>query len=206
MYKLYSLLFIISIGFTAQAQNSATNILDKTAAKIKASNGINVSFSLTQKDKLNHTLATSKGILKIKGAKYYVQQDGIEIFCNGVNVWNYDGQNEVTVSNASNDEDEFSPQQILSGFNKKDFDIKLLSSTGTYYQLQLIPHDKRKNFKQVILYINKSTNLIAKATITDKTNAATQISFDSISLNATIPDSQFVFDISKHPGVEVVNQ
>ena len=99
-----------------------------------------------------------------------------------------------------------SPQQILSGFNKNDFTIKLVSSAGTNYEILLLPVDKRKNFKQVILYINKSTNLISKAKITDKTDNVIQLSFSAINLNAVIPDSQFVFDATKHPGVEVVNQ
>ena len=47
---------------------------------------------------------------------------------------------------------------------------------------------------------------MSKATITDKTNAVTEINFSNISLNSSFPDSQFVFDASKHPGVEVVNQ
>ena len=150
-------------------------------------------------------MSATKGILKIKGTKYYIKQDENEIFCNGKQIWNYDGQKEVTVAKADNDDDEFSPEQIITGFNKKDFDIKLISSSVNY-QVQLTPVDKRKNFKQVILYISKSTNLITKAVITDKTNAIIEINFSNISFNNTFPDSQFVFDASKHPGVEVINQ
>ena len=57
-----------------------------------------------------------------------------------------------------------------------------------------------------MLYINKSTSLISKAVITDKANTTTEISFNNISLNSTFSDSQFVFDATKHPGVEVINQ
>jgi outer membrane lipoprotein-sorting protein len=194
--------------FFVQAQSNidAQNILDKAAAKIQSSKGIGVNFSLTQKDKLNHVVVNSKGLLKLKGSKYYIKQEENEIFCNGIQIWNYDGQNEVTVAKSGNDEDEFTPQQILTGFNKKDFETILVPSNGTNYQVQLIPVDKRKNFKNLILYINKSTYLMSKAAITDKTNAVTEINFSNISLNSSFPDSQFVFDPSKHPGVEVVNQ
>jgi outer membrane lipoprotein-sorting protein len=194
--------------FFVQAQSNidAQNILDKAAAKIQSSKGISVNFSLTQKDKLNHVVVNSKGLLKLKGSKYYIKQEENEIFCNGIQIWNYYGQNEVTVAKSGNDEDEFTPQQILTGFNKKDFETILVPSNGTNYQVQLIPVDKRKNFKNLILYINKSTYLMSKAAITDKTNAVTEINFSNISLNSSFPDSQFVFDPSKHPGVEVVNQ
>jgi outer membrane lipoprotein carrier protein len=209
MKKQFALIFLLCIlvfFVRAQSNTDTENILDKAAAKIQSSKGINVNFSLTQRDKLNHVVINSKGILKLKGIKYYIKQEENEIFCNGIQIWNYDGQNEVTVAKTGNDEDEFSPQQILTGFNKKDFEIALVSSNGTNYQVQLIPVDKRKNLKQLILYINKSTYLMSKAAITDKTNAVTEINFSNISLNSSFPDSQFVFDVSKHPGVEVVNQ
>ena len=208
MKKLLSFLFFLS-GFVlsvhAQNNTSAQGILDKAAAKVQSSKGINISFSLTQKDKLGHVVSDTKGTMKIKGSKYYLKQGENEIFCNGVQIWNYDGENEVTVAKADND-DELSPQQIITGFSKKDFDIKLLSSAGTNYQIQLVPVDKRENYKQVILYVNKSSNLINKAVITDKTNTITEIAFSNISLDVSVPDSQFVFDATKHPGVEVVNQ
>jgi outer membrane lipoprotein carrier protein len=209
MKKQSTLILLLCIfGFFVQAQNNtdAQKILDKAAAKIQSSKGISVNFSLTQKDKMNHVVANSKGILKLKGTKYYIKQEENEIFCNGIQIWNYDGQNEVTVAKTGNDEDEFTPQQILTGFNKKDFETTLVPSNGTNYQVQLIPVDKRENFKQVILYVNKSTYLMSKAAITDKSNAVTEINFSNISLNSSFPDSQFVFDVSKHPGVEVVNQ
>jgi len=204
-------LFFIILAFvtnTINAQNTATaeGVLDKAASKVQSSKGINVSFALTQKDKAAHVLSTSKGVLKIKGERYYLKQEETEIFCNGVQVWNYNGDNEVTLAKADNDEDAFSPQQILTGFNKKDFNIKLVSSSGVNHQLQLIPVDKRKNFKEITLYINKSTNLVSKAIIIDKLNAATEIVFTNVTLNVAIPDNQFVFDPSKHPGVEIVNQ
>jgi outer membrane lipoprotein carrier protein len=208
MKKIFSVIVLSGMFYSAMlAQNNtdAQAILDKAAAKVQSSKGINVSFSLTQKDKFNNVVSSSKGILKLKGTKYYIKQDENEIFCNGAQVWNYDGQNEVTVAKID-DGDEFAPQQILTGFNKKDFTATLLSSTGTNYQVQLIPVDKRKNFKQLTLYINKSTNIVSKASITDKANTVTEISFSNISLNSTLTDSQFVFDPSKHPGVEVVNQ
>lgn len=205
--RLSFLIFLSALIFNAHAQNAtnAQSILDKAAAKVQSSKGINISFTLVQKNNNNQVVSDAKGTLKIKGIKYYLKQGETEIFCNGVQIWIYNGDNEVTVAKADNDDD-LSPQQIITGFNKKDFDIKLLSSAGANYQVQLTPVDKRKNFKQVVLYVNKSSSLISKAIITDKTNGATEINFSNISLDTSLPDSQFVFDTSKHPGVEVINQ
>jgi outer membrane lipoprotein carrier protein len=202
---LIALFLVFNFSIRAQTNTDAQSILNKAAEKIQSSKGINVNFSFTQKDKSGAIVSVSKGEMKIKGTKYYIKQNKTEIYCNGVQMWNYDGENEVTVAKAG-DEDEFSPEKILTGFNAKDFTIKLASSTSTGYQIQLVPVDKRKNFKHVILYINKSTNLVSKAIITDKTGAAIEINFSNIALNASFPDSHFVFDANKHPGVEIVNQ
>ena len=209
MKRLLTVIFIFNLlVFSARAQNNADaqSILNKAAAKIQSSKGTSLSFSLTQKDKLGHTISSSKGIMKVKGSKYYIKQAGNEIYNNGEQIWNYDGQTEVTVAKVDNDDnDALSPEKIITGFDKKDFDVKLLSSSANY-QVQLTPVDKRKNYKQVILYISTSTNLITKAIITDKTNAFVEINFTNITFNNTFPDNQFVFDASKHPGVDVVNQ
>ena len=205
MKRFTILLLFFCFSISAAFAQTAESILDKSAAKIRAAKGINVGFSLTQKDAQGHVISGSKGNMKIKGDKYYINQQGNEIYCNGIQTWNYDGQNEVTVTKVDKDEDDLSPQQILTGFNKKDFVIQQVSSAGINYQIQLIPVDKRQNFKQINLYINKTTNLVAKASVADKMNKITEINFTNISLNNSFADNQLVFDASKHPGVEVIN-
>jgi len=206
-YLLFFLFVLIGLNSFSQSTTDAQGILDKVSAKVKSAKSISANFTLTQYDKSNQIEESSKGIVKIKDNKYYIKQDKTEIVSNGVQTWNYDGGSEVTVSKADNsDEDMMSPQQVLSGFNKNDFTYKLVSSTGTNYEILLTPVDKRKNFKQVVLSVNKSTNLISKAKITDKTGNVYQFSFSAINLNAVIPDNQFVFDATKHPGIEVINQ
>src|SRR5215831_7375735 len=136
MEKLFGIVILSVIGIFgvyAQDNTNAQSILDKAKAKVQSSKGINISFSLTQKDKQNRQLLSSKGTLLIKGPKYYLKQGSNEIFCNGEQIWNYDGQSEVMVTKAEVGDDDLSPQQIITGFNNKDFDIKLVSSTGANY-------------------------------------------------------------------------
>ncbi|MFT4153036.1 LolA family protein [Parafilimonas sp.] len=202
------LLFVSGLFFLpafSQNNTSAEGILDKSAAKVRSAKGINVSFSLTQKDQQNRVVSASKGNMKMKGDKYYINQGGSEIYCNGIQIWNFDGQNEVTVAKVDKDDNDFSPQQILTGFNKRDFDIKLVSSAGNSYQVGLTPLDKRQSFKQITLYINKSTSLVSRAAVVDKTNSTIEISFNNISLNASFDDNLFVFDAKKHPGIDIIN-
>jgi outer membrane lipoprotein carrier protein len=208
LFLLVCLVPMTLVSLSAQSSgDDAQKILDRASSKLRSAKGITTNFSLTQKDKSNHLQGTAKGVVKIKGNKYYVKEGDNQVFCNGSQQWNFNGRDEVTVSKADNsDPDDLSPQQILSGFSKTDFTSKLISSSGTNYQILLTPIDKRKNFKQVTIFVSKSSNLITKALIIDKSDNKIEITFSNVNLNATLADSEFSFDAKKHPGVEVINQ
>jgi len=210
MKKHFYLIFLFGLiaaqSFSQASAIDAQSILDKLSAKVKSAKGISASFTLTQYDKVNHLSGSSKGLVKIKGNKYYVKEDKTEIYCNGAQTWNFDGSNEVTVSKNDGSSDDVSPQQILTGFNKNDFTYKLISSVGNDFEILLLPVDKRKNFKQVTIFVNKATNLVSKAKITDKSDNIVQLTFSSVNLTTVIPDGQFNFDVSRHPGIEVINE
>ena len=193
------------MNYEKRMQNNQSRDGD-ASAKVKSAKSVSALFTLTQYDKASLPLGTSKGIVKIKGNKYYVKEDKTEIYNNGVQTWNFDGRNEVMVSKTDGSSDDLSPQQILTGFSKNDFTYKLVSSAGNDFEILLLPIDKRKNFKQVNIFINKSRNLVSKAKITDKSDNVVQLTFSSINLNTVIPDGQFNFDVSRHPGVEVINE
>ena len=203
------LFFVFAIGLVtmsiAQAVN-AKSILDKVSNKLKSNTGISANFSYTTKDKKNVVRGSKKGIIYIKGQKYYLKQGSTEIYSDGSKSWNYNGDKEVTVSDIDDDNKAFTPQKFLSDFYDKDFNYDLLSSTGNYYKIGLTPVDKRKNFKQVTVYVDKTKDLVTKAEITDKADNTTEFTLSNINTNANIPDSKFTFDAKAHPGVEVINE
>lgn len=207
MKKLYVVLALV-LGFMAgHAQNdpAAKKILDGVSAKIKTFKGITANFSYTTKDKKGVQRGSVKGLINIKGQQYFIKQGSTEIYSNGAKSWNYNGEtNEVTESDVDDDSKTLSPQNLLSNFYDKDFTYKLTSSAGAYNQIDMVPTDKRKNFKQVTVFVDKAKNLITKAKVVDKTDNVIEFSLSSINTSAVLPDSKFVFDKSKHPGVEVV--
>jgi outer membrane lipoprotein carrier protein len=195
---------MVTMSF-AQAGN-AKSILDKVSKKLKENTGISANFSYTTKDKKNVVRGTKKGIIYIKGQKYYLKQGSTEIYSDGAKSWNYNGDKEVTVSEVDEDSKAFTPQKFMSDFYDKDFNYDLVSSTGNYYQIALTPIDKRKNFKQVDVYVDKTKDLVTKAQITDKSDNTTEFTLSNINTNANIPDSKFTWDTKSHPGVEVINE
>ena len=210
MKKIYLLLLMFTgWSMLAHAQNdpNAKKVLDEVSAKIKTFKGITANFSYTTKDRNKAVKGSAKGIINIKGQKYYLKQGSTEIFCDGSKVWNFNGEDEVTVADVDNEDTKMlTPQKLLSNFYDQDFTYKLVSSEGSSHQIVMYPTDKRKNFKQVTVYVDKSKKMILKATVVDKSDNIIEFSLTNVNTGATLPDSKFVFDAAKHPGVEVVNQ
>ena len=205
MKKIYTLTALLSILFVnnAIAQNDAAaqKTIDAVNAKIKSLKGFTASYTSVTIDKNKKALGT------LKGKKFYATMGKAEIISDGTKLWNYDGDKEVTVGKAEDAAaDWLSPQVFIDGIDTKDFSYKLISTTGSIQQVQLLPVDKRKNITQVILFIDKTKSLITKINLTDKSGSTTIISFSNLNTNAVIPDTKFVFDAAKHPGVEVVEQ
>lgn len=199
--------FAVSLTSIAFAQTDAKSILDNVSAKLKSYKGISANFTFTTKDKKNVAHGTKSGQILVKGSKYYLKQGGTEIYSDGTKNWNYNsGEKEVTVTDASDDNQAFSPQKFLSNFYDKEFTYNLLSSAGNIYKIALLPIDKRKNFKQVTVFVDKTKDLVTKAQVLDKADNTIEFSLNNVNTNASIPDSKFMFDEKAHPGVEVINQ
>lgn len=211
MKKLYALFVLLAglITIAANAQNdpAAKKVLDNVSAKIKTFKGITANFSYVTKDKKNVQRGAVQGVINIKGQKYFIKQGTTEIYCNGAKTSNYNGEtNEVTEAEVEGtDSKTLTPQNLLSDFYDKDFTYKLVSSAGQYYEIAMEPTDKRKNFKQVTVFVDKAKNLITKAKVIDKSDNIIEFTLSKINTGATIPDTKFEFDKSKHPGVEVIS-
>lgn len=210
MKKIYLLLLMFTgLSVLANAQNdpNAKKVLDEVSAKIKTFKGITANFSYTTKDRNKAVKGSAKGVINIKGQKYYLKQGSTEIFCDGSKVWNFNGEDEVTVADVDNEDTKMlTPQKLLSNFYDQDFTYKLVSSEGSSHQIVMYPTDKRKNFKQVTVYVDKTKKMILKATVVDKSDNIIEFSLTNVNTGAALPDSKFMFDSAKHPGVEVVNQ
>lgn len=209
MKKFYVLVLLLA-GLTgmvnAQNDPNAKKILDNVSSKLKSYKGVSANFTYTTTDKKNVKRGSVAGQINIKGQKYYIKQGSTEIFSDGAKTWNFNGDTEVTVAAVDNDSKTLSPQKLLSDFYDKDFTYKLVSSAGSYHQILLAPIDKRKNFKQVTVYVDKAKSMVTRAVVVDKSDNSIEFKLTNVNTAATLPDSKFVFDASKHPGVEVINQ
>lgn len=208
MNKIFFLLIALSLvtgSAKSQTDPAAKKILDAVTAKLKTYKGINAEFTLLSRSASGKINNNVNGRISIKGNKYYIEDGDTEIFSDGNKIWNYNGNDEVTVTAADAGDQALTPQKLLAGFYDKDYIYKLIPSAGNYHEIQLVPTDKRKNFQKVNVFVDKSKMLITKAKVIDKSNNTITFNLKNINTRANIADDTFVFDQKKYKkNIEVI--
>jgi len=200
-----TLLFIFS-SIQAQKDPAAKAVLDQIGSKVKQSKGILVNLQLVSKNSKGKSMGTKSISLKMKGDKYLLNQAKMEIVCDGVNIYNFDGANTISKSNLKEADQTLSPQKLLSGNYDKDFNFKLLSQNASKATIELSPIDKRKSFQKVTLVVDKLKSALSSATILDKSNNITDVKVVSINYAASLDDRNFKFNKAKYgKNVEIVD-
>lgn len=196
---LFSIFTVLTLTASAQKDALAKQILDQVGANVKASKGILVNITLTSKNNKGKSMGTKQIALQMKGDKYLLKEGKMEILCDGLNIYNFDGANSISKSSVSESDQTLSPQKLLSGNYDKDFNFKLLSQDNTKATIELYPIDKRKSFQKVTLVINKLQSALASALILDKSNNQTDVKVGSINYAASLNDKIFQFNRAKYP-------
>ena len=194
-----SVFTFLSLTVSAQKDAVAKQLLDQIGAKVKASKGILVNITLTSKNNKGKTLGAKQIALQMKGDKYLLKEGKMEILCDGVNIYNFDGVNSISKSSVAESDKTLSPQKLLSGNYDKDFNFKLLSQDNAKATIELYPIDKRKSFQKVTLVINKQQSALSSALILDKSNNMTDVKVGSINYAASLNDKIFLFNRAKYP-------
>jgi outer membrane lipoprotein-sorting protein len=194
-----SVFTFLSLTVSAQKDAVAKQLLDQIGAKVKASKGIMVNITLTSKNNKGKTLGAKQIALQMKGDKYLLKEGKMEILCDGLNIYNFDGVNSISKSSVAESDQTLSPQKLLSGNYDKDFNFKLLSQDNTKATIELYPIDKRKSFQKVTLVINKQQSALSSALILDKSNNMTDVKVGSINYAASLNDKIFLFNRAKYP-------
>lgn len=203
----FLLVFVLLFNIVfSQIDPNAKKILDNVSAKVKSYKGITASFSIKSITSKGRNNGTKNGNITLKGKKYILKQGKTEIICDATNIYNFDGNRTVTVTPVEESGQTLSPQNLLSNFYDKDFSYKLLNSNAGFYEIELVPNDKRKNYSKVTVFVDKKKDMITKAKILDKTNNTIEFTLKNINTLATITDNLFVFNKSKYPkNIEILD-
>jgi outer membrane lipoprotein-sorting protein len=193
-----------------QSDPQAKRILDQASARIKAYKAIQADFTLEVQDADGRSQGIKKGVVLMKGNKYKVDITGQEIYSDGTTVWTYDkSSNEVTITRLDPASNSLSPQKLFTNFYDKDFLYKLNGEQKlkgkTVQEIEMTPTDKTRNFHKIYLYVDKRSHLVSSGKMLDKNGNRYIYTINNLNGKAAINDASFVFDKSKHPGVEEID-
>jgi outer membrane lipoprotein-sorting protein len=193
-----------------QSDPQAKRILDQASARIKAYKAIQADFTLEVQDADGRSQGIKKGVVLMKGNKYKVDITGQEIYSDGTTIWTYDkSSNEVTITRLDPASNSLSPQKLFTNFYDKDFLYKLNGEQKlkgkTVQEIEMTPTDKTRNFHKIYLYVDKKSHLVSSGKMLDKNGNRYIYTINNLNGKAAINDASFVFDKSKHPGVEEID-
>lgn len=211
-----ALLLLVGINAYAQPKGmgksdlDAQKTLDGVSAKFKTYRSVSAKFTLKIENSAGKVQGSKTGIMNMKGGKYHVSITGQEIYCDGTTSWTYDkSTNEVQINKFDNSAGTITPQKMFTDFYNKDF---LIKSNGdvkvngkTMEEIELTPIDKTKTFFKVLVDVEKATQTVKQTKIFEKTGNRITYAVTNMTTNDALPDSLFMFDVKKYPGVEVVD-
>ena len=218
MKKLFTFLSLAAV-LVVQAQTdknptqndqAAKKILDAVSTKFRTYKAPQASFTYKVENAQGKALSSKKGTVTMKGNKYKVTMDGMEIFSDGKTLWNYDkAANEVTINNVDQSGSAMTPQKLLTNFYDKDFYYKYngekKESGKQVQEIELTPTDKSRAYHKVYILVDKAGKHIYSAKFLEKSGGRYSYTINNLKGSASVTDASFVFDKKKYPGVEVVD-
>ncbi len=211
VYLLITVL-LLSILSVAQEDEKSKKILDEVTEKAKTFKTISADFTFSMVNKEMDIDERNEGTIKLKGKKYVVDlpETGITVYSDGETVWNYMEQgNQVTVSTIEDAGSELMDPSSVFSIYEKGFQSKFIAEKNVdgkaVYQIDLFPEEDIYDVSKITIEINKSTMMIQSALLLGTDENVYGIVVKKMKTNQDIPDSDFHFEESNYPDVEVID-
>lgn len=203
----FSLFAACAISVSGMAQ-TARQVLDQTAVKLKNSGGIEASFEGTRFKGVVED-GTVQGHLYVQGGKFKITSDGMTTWFDGRTQWTMmTGSDEVNVSNPTEAElQQVNPYTFVDLY-KKGYDLRLANTTyngKACHEVRLVAQEKSNTIQLLIVVIDKKTQLPQSIRIKDNRGEWSRIRVNSIRTHRRWGDATFKFNEKQHPGVEVID-
>lgn len=207
--SLLSILFLSGYTFS-QNQNDAKALLDKAYATYETSDGIRLSFKSTLTDKDGATYAPESGEAYIKGDKFKLEMEAMDIWFDGKTQWVLmKDVNEVNISSPTGSEIAAISPLALLGIYKNGFTLKAPASKTingrSTHLIDMVPVNQNKDFKAITAAIDKESGNIIQVILTMTDGMKNKIDISGYNTNHQFSDATFKFDKNDHPGVEIVD-
>lgn len=193
----------------AQQDPKAGKILDEMSAKYKALKAFKATFQQTLENPMNKIKETIDGDITVSGTKFRLQTKGQEVVNDGKTMWTFmKSENEVNVSDYDPDEEEISPTQIFTLYQKgyKYTYVEQTTEGGVAYDVvELAPEDRSNSLIKVRLQVSKKDRSVKSWKMFKKNGNRYSFVIKSFTPNPPVTATTFAFDKAKHKGVKVID-
>ena len=203
-----SLALLITLPAFAQKDKRAQAILDAMSKKYQSLKSYQAAFTYTSAGA--GAKESYKGDLTVKNEKFRLQLGGQEVFTDGKTMSTYIKEsNEVNMQDyESGSTSELNPTQIYTIY-KRGFNYRFLKEQNqggrTSEVIELTPNRPKSAISTIQISVDKADKSVRNWLIVNKDGKRTSYTITKFTPNVNAPDSFFVFDKAKHPGVEVVD-
>jgi outer membrane lipoprotein-sorting protein len=213
MKKILIISIFLVIPFLSYSQQDpeAKKILDQVSEKVKNCQTIQADFELVIEDKKTNKSSKSKGLVKIKGDKYYMESVGTKVYFNGKTMWSYlDDVNEVTISEPDQTDNDFveNPAKIFTFYNR-DFKYHLVGEArmdeGWMYEIDLFPNSLDQPYSRIKIYVGRDNLELFKVQAVAKDGMVYSAYIRNTKYDQPMNDAIFQFSPEKHKGIEIVD-
>lgn len=197
---------VLSLSVIAQQDPVAGKILDRFSDRALSAPSVTMIFNLTIRDAVEDTEETIEGRVVIRKNRYMLEMPGNNIWFNGEALWTLTTDvNEVTITEPDPDDNTFiSNPETLFTLYREGYKYRFIEESQTGTIIDLYPDDLSAEFSRIRLVIDKDANL-EEAEYRRKDGITLFIGVKSYILNKEYPDSFFLFDATRYPGVEIID-
>lgn len=210
-FSLFAAFLLLSIGmtFAQTSDQGAVKLLKNVSQKYSAYKTMQMDVSLTIENLESKTKDTKTGKVSSKGNMFRAEMGNQIIMSDGKTLWTYlKDVNEVQISDFEQGQGIMSPNDIFK-IAEKDYLVymgeKVTESGKTLQILELTPKNKNLSFSKIKMYIDPSDNSVKKGVVYDKNAIHYTYTISNFKSNVELSDSNFKFDKTKYPGVEVID-
>jgi outer membrane lipoprotein-sorting protein len=193
-FIIYHLSFCFAYG------QSASDVLDKTAAVVSNKSGVQADFTL--KGDHQQTLDTS-GTIFVKGRKFHANVPQAIVWFDGKTQWTYMKKNdEVNVANPSESElAAINPYNFI--YLYKDGYAAQVKKQGANYEVHLTAKDKKRSIQEMYIVVNRKSYIPSQIRMKQK-KGWTTIDIRNFK-QANLSDGIFRFNSKDFPNAEVID-
>ena len=183
---------------TASYGQTATKVLDKTAAVVSAKSGVTASFTISSKQYGNST-----GTISVKGKKFYANTSAGVVWFDGKTQWTYVKQNdEVNICTPTPaDLQAINPYHFI--YMYKNGYTATMTTNAQSYVVTLKATNKNSGVQEMVVTINKQSYVPSQIKMLQNRQWTTvQVSNFK---KANLADGIFRFNPKAYPDAEVID-